>query len=77
MTLNFIIKLSIFKKPLISTIYNSILIIVNILIKYIYLELYKKVSIVKDLVYIFNKIIIIRYRILNKIVLDRDKLFIL
>ena len=77
MTLNFIIKLSIFKKPLISTIYNSILIIVNILIKYIYLELYKKVFIVKDLVYIFNKIIIIRYRILNKIVLDRDKLFIL
>ena len=49
----------------------------NILIKYIYLELYKKVFIVKDLVYIFNKIIIIRYRILNKIVLDRDKLFIL
>ena len=77
MTLNFIIKLSIFKKPLISTIYNSILIIVNILIKYIYLKLYKKVFIVKDLVYIFNKIIIIRYRILNKIVLDRDKLFIL
>ena len=31
----------------------------NILIKYIYLELYKKNSIVEDLVYIFNKIIII------------------
>ena len=47
------------------------------LIKYIYLELYKEVFIVEDLVYIFNKVIIIRYRILNKIVLDRDKLFIL
>ena len=55
--------------------YNSILIIVNILIKYAYLKLYKKVSITKDLVYIFNKIVITRYRILNKIVSDRDKLF--
>ena len=47
------------------------------LIKYAYLELYKEVSIAEDLVYIFNKILIVRYRILDKIVLDRDKLFIL
>ena len=51
--------------------------IINILTKYIYLELYKEVSIIEDLVYIFNKIVIIRYRILDKIILDRDKLFIL
>ena len=31
----------------------------NILIKYIYLELYKKVFTIEDLVYIFNKIVII------------------
>ena len=49
----------------------------NILIKYIYLKPYREIFIVKDLVYIFNKIVIIRYRILNKIVLNRDKLFIL
>ena len=48
----------------------------NILIKYIYLKLYKEVFIVEDLVYIFNKIVIIRYEILDKIVLNRDKLFI-
>ena len=38
--------------------YNSILVIVDTLIKYTYLELYKKVSIAKDLAYIFNKIVI-------------------
>ena len=65
------------KEPLIGAIYNSILIIIDILIKYTYLELYKEVFIVEDLVYIFNKIVIIQYGILDKIVLDRDKLFIL
>ena len=45
------------------------------LIKYTYLELYKKAFIAEDLVYIFNKIVITRYRIPDKIVLDRDKLF--
>ena len=58
-------------------IYNSILVIVNILIKYAYLKLYKKVFTAEDLVYIFNKIVIARYEILDKIILDRDKLFTL
>ena len=58
-------------------IYNSILVIINILIKYTYLKLYKEISIVKNLVYIFNKIVITKYEILNKIILNRDKLFIL
>ena len=74
--LDFIIKLPILKEPLIDIIYNSILVIMNTLTKYIYLKLYKEVFIVKELVYIFNKIVIIRYEILDKIVLDRDKLFI-
>ena len=47
------------------------------LTKYIYLESYKEASIVEDLVYIFNKVVIIRYRVLDKIVLNKDKLFIL
>ena len=46
------------------------------LTKYAYLELYKEIFIMEDLVYIFNKIVITQYRILDKIVLDRDKLFI-
>ena len=47
------------------------------LTKYIYLELYKEAFTIEDLAYIFNKIVIIQYRILDKIVLDRDKLFTL
>ena len=47
----------------------------NILTKYIYLELYKKAFIAEDLVYIFNKIVIVQHGIPDKIVLDRDKLF--
>ena len=47
----------------------------NILTKYIYLELYKEVFTIEDLIYIFNKIVIARYGILDKIVLNRDKLF--
>ena len=58
-------------------VYNSILVIINTLTKYIYLEPYKKVSIAEDLVYIFNKIVIARHGIPDKIVLDRDKLFTL
>ena len=60
-----------------STIYNSILVIVNTLIKYAYLKLYKEVFTIEDLVYIFNKIVITQYGILDKIILNRDKLFTL
>ena len=42
----------------------------NILTKYIYLELYKEAFTIEDLVYIFNKIVIARHRILDKIILD-------
>ena len=49
--------------------------IIDILTKYTYLELYKEVFITEDLVYIFNKIVIAQYGILDKIVSDQDKLF--
>ena len=49
----------------------------NTLTKYTYLKSYKEVSIIEDLIYIFNKIVIIQHKILDKIVLDRDKLFTL
>ena len=73
--LDFIIKLLALKEPLTSTIYDSILVIINTLIKYAYLELYKEVSTIEDLVYIFNKIVITQYGIPDRIILDRDKLF--
>ena len=49
----------------------------NILIKYAYLKLYKEAFTIKDLVYIFNKIVIVQHGILDKIVLNKDKLFTL
>ena len=58
-----------------GVVYDSILVIMNILTKYTYLEPYKEASTAEDLIYIFNKIVIARYRIPDKIVLNRDKLF--
>ena len=55
--------------------YDSILVIINTLTKYAYLEPYKEASTVEDLIYIFNKIVIARHGILDKIVSNRDKLF--
>ena len=57
--------------------YDSILVIMDTLTKYAYLEPYKEASIAEDLVYIFNKIVIARHGIPDKIVSNRDKLFTL
>jgi hypothetical protein len=42
---------------MIEVVYNSILIINNTLIKYIYLILYKELLIAEDLVYIITRIV--------------------
>ena len=42
----------------------------NSLMKFIYLELYRETSTIEDLEYIFNKVMITRYSILDKLVLD-------
>ena len=44
--------------------------------KYIYIILYKEASIVEDLVQVLLKTIFIYYRVLDEIILDRDKFFI-
>ncbi len=57
--------------------YNSILIITNRLTKYIYFVNYLKIFNIEDLIYTFLRIIFVNYNILVKIILNRDKLFIL
>ena len=47
------------------------------LIKYRHFILYKEASNAIKLIYIFLKVIIINYRLLKEIILDRDKLFTL
>ena len=75
--LDFIIKLLYLKELIIGFVSNFIIVVINKLTNYKHFVLYKEVSNIKDLVYIFLKIIIVAYRLLNKIILNRDKLFIL
>ena len=73
--LDFITKLPLSREPLTGVEYDSILVIVETLTKYVYLEPYKEASTAEDLAYIFNKVVIARHGIPDKITSDRDKLF--
>ena len=56
--------------------YDSILVIIDRLTKYIILVPYLELSIAKELAYAFLKEVVLRYRLLEEILSDRDKLFI-
>ncbi len=56
--------------------YNLILIIVNKLIKYLYIIVYKKKFIAEQLKYIILNRFIQYYNIFKKLINNRDKLFI-
>ena len=73
---NFIIKLLLSKNSITGVIYNSALIIIDRFIKYVYFIFYLETAIAKDFIYIFLRNIFVNYRILEKITLDWDKLFI-
>jgi hypothetical protein len=73
--LNFIVKLLLSKEALTEVTYNLILVITNRLTKYAYFIFYKKGLTVEELVYTFNKNIIVNYGILKEIINNRDKLF--
>ncbi|KAK1509054.1 hypothetical protein CABS01_08284, partial [Colletotrichum abscissum] len=47
------------------------------LIKFIYFIPYKELSTIKDLVYIFIKVILSNYSLLKEIIFNKNKLFIL
>jgi hypothetical protein len=74
--LDFIVKLLLSKEALIGVIYDLILIVTNRLIKYAYSIFYKKGLTVEELVYTFNRNIIVNYGILEEIISNRNKLFI-
>jgi hypothetical protein len=61
---------------MIEVVYDSILIIINRLIKYAYFISYKEELIVENLVYAFNRNVIANHEILEEIISNRDKLFI-
>ena len=75
--MNFIIKLPPSKKLLTEVIYNSILTIVNQLIKKVRFLPYKEVSDAEELTYTFLRNVTVLQRLSDKIISDRDKLFML
>ena len=75
--MNFIVKLSLSKKLLNEVIYNSVLTIVEQLIKKVRFLLYKEASDVKELTYTFLQNVTVLQELSNIIISDRDKLFIL
>jgi len=56
--------------------YNLILVIVNKLVKYLYIIVYKEIFIVEQLRYIVLNRLIQYYNILKELTSNRDKLFI-
>jgi hypothetical protein len=75
--LDFVIKLLLLRDIIIRIEYDSILVITDRLIKYIYIILYLKANIIEHLVYIFLKIIIMNYNVPEKMISDKNKFFIL
>ena len=55
--------------------FNSILVIMDRLIKYVYFVLYKEVSIAEELAQAFLWIIIAYHGMLGEVISNRDKLF--
>jgi hypothetical protein len=61
MALDFVTKLSLFKELIIRVIYDSIIIVMNRLTKYVYFISYFESFLTKDLVYMFYKYVIANY----------------
>ena len=70
-------KLSLSKKLLTKVFYNSILTIVNQLIKEVQFISYKKVSNAEELAYTFLRNVTALQDLSDEIISDRDKLFML
>ena len=74
-TLNFVVKLLKSKEPLMKAVYDLILVITDRLIKYRYFIPYKEALSAEKLAYMFLRVIVANYELLEEIISDRDKLF--
>ena len=74
---DFIIKLLKSKDPIIKQEYNSIFIIVDKFTKWGYFIAYTEEISAEDVVQVYVKEVFLRYRVLDKIILDRDTRFML
>ena len=73
--LDFIVKLPKSKEPLTGKEYDSIMVIVDRLTKYVHLVPYSESSTAEDLAYTFTKVIFAQHGMPDEIISDRDKLF--
>jgi len=69
------VKLLPSRKLILNEKYNIILIITDKLTKYVYIILYFEIYIAKDLAYIFLRIMVTNYRVLNEVISNQDKFF--
>ena len=67
---DFIIKLPPFKDSTTRVVYNSVLIIIDRLIKYAYLISYLEIATAKNFAHIFIRNIVVNYRMPEKIISD-------
>jgi hypothetical protein len=75
--LDFVVKLLLLRDSIIEVKYNSILVVTDKLTKYTYIILYFEASIAENLVYAFLRVIVANYSVLEKMISDRNKFFIL
>jgi hypothetical protein len=76
MALDFITKLPLSKELMTGIIYDSIMIITDRLTKYAYFISYFKSFSAEDLAYIFYKHVMANHKFSQRIINDKDKLFI-
>ena len=69
-------KLLKLKNPITGQKYNSIFIIINKLTKWEYFITYIEKILVEDVAQVYIKEVFSRYRVLDKIILDKDTRFI-
>ena len=74
---DFIVKLLKLKDSITKQEYNSIFIIIDKFTKWGYFIAYIKEILVKDIAQVYIKEVFLRYRVLDKIILDKDIRFIL
>jgi hypothetical protein len=75
--LDFVVKLLLLRDPIIGIKYDSILVIIDRLTKYIYIILYLEANMAENLAYVFLRVVITNYNALEEMISDRDKFFIL
>ena len=75
-SMDFVVKLPKSREDWTENEYDSILVVVCRLTKYVYIILYKEASTVEDLVQVLLKTVFMYYGVPDEIISDRDKLFI-